>query len=91
MQFVNDLDEDQQLRDRLLEEIEMDRDGSRWPSILVSLASIPIQWAGSRMPDEGMAQPPNLPRISGAAPLKAPQRLGSDHDPTALPFELMRM
>jgi hypothetical protein len=43
MQFVNDLDEDQQLHDRLLEEIEMDRDGSRWPSILVSLASIPIQ------------------------------------------------
>jgi hypothetical protein len=36
MQFVNDLDEDQQLRDRLLEEIEMDRDGprfwSRWPA-----------------------------------------------------------
>jgi len=51
---------------------------------LVSLASIQIQWAGSRMPDEGMAQPPNLPRISGAEPLKAPQRLGSDHDPTAL-------
>jgi len=33
MQFVNDLDEDQQLHDRLLEEIEMDRDGSRWLSI----------------------------------------------------------
>jgi hypothetical protein len=43
------------------------------------------------MPDEGMAQPPYLPRISGAEPLKAPQRLGSDHDPTALPFEVIRM
>ena len=39
MQFVNDLDEDQQLHDRLLEEIEMDRDGHRFGC----RASIPIQ------------------------------------------------
>jgi hypothetical protein len=45
MQFVNDLDEDQQLHDRLLEEIEMDRDGSGWPSIWVpSQHPDPMSW-----------------------------------------------
>jgi hypothetical protein len=30
VEFVSDLDEDQQLHDRLLEKVEMDRDGYRF-------------------------------------------------------------